>query len=72
MHRRVIEGRKGYLCFFLRYSKAFDTVWHDGLWFKLWEMGVRGKMFGLGLSSRCMMSLRVLFFWREKILIRLI
>ena len=21
-----------------------DTVWRDGLWLKLWEMGVKGKM----------------------------
>ena len=20
------------------------TLWHDGLWLKLWEMGVRGKV----------------------------
>ncbi len=35
---------EGHLCFFLGVQKAFNTVWHDGLWFKLWEMGVRGKM----------------------------
>ena len=25
-------------------QKAFDSVWRNGLWFKLWEFGVRGKM----------------------------
>ena len=24
--------------------KAYDTVWRDGLWLKLWDMGVKGKM----------------------------
>ena len=30
-------------CFFIDFRKAFDTVWHGGLWRRLWEMGVRGK-----------------------------
>ena len=30
--------------FFLYVRKAYDTVWHDGLWLKLWEMGVRGRV----------------------------
>ena len=36
------QGKKSY-CFFIDYRKAFDTVWHDGLWKKLWDMGIRGK-----------------------------
>ena len=40
---RIREGRHTY-AFFLDIQKAFDTVWHDGLWFKLWEMAVRGRM----------------------------
>ena len=37
------EGKHTY-AFFLDVQKAFDTVWHDGLWFKLWELGVKGRM----------------------------
>ena len=40
---RMREGKHTYT-FFLDVQKAFDTVWHDGLWFKLWELGVRGRM----------------------------
>ena len=25
-------------------QKAYDTVWRDGLWLKLWDTGVKGKM----------------------------
>ncbi|MEP5445307.1 hypothetical protein, partial [Ekhidna sp.] len=31
-------------CFFLDVQKAYDTVWRNGLWKKLWEIGIRGKM----------------------------
>ena len=24
--------------------KAYDTVWRDGVWVKLWDMGVKGRM----------------------------
>ena len=40
--RRRRAGRTTY-CFFIDFRKAFDTVWHQGLWRRLWEMGVRGK-----------------------------
>ena len=29
---------------FLDTRKAYDTVWRDGLWTKLWDEGVQGKM----------------------------
>ena len=25
-------------------QKAYDSVWHNGLWLKLWEFGVREKI----------------------------
>ena len=32
---------------FLNISKAFDRVWHDGLFFKLKQNGVSGNLFQL-------------------------
>ena len=40
---RIREDKQTY-AFFLDVRKAYDTVWHDGLWCKLWDMGIRGKM----------------------------
>ena len=40
---RLREGKKTY-AFFLDVQKAYDTVWRNGLWVKMWELGVRGKM----------------------------
>ena len=37
------EGKKTY-AFFLDVQKAYDTVWRNGLWVKLWDLGVRGRM----------------------------
>ena len=34
-------------CAFLDYSKAFDYVVRDNLWYKLLKLGVRGKMFNI-------------------------
>ena len=28
----------------LKVQKAYDSVWHEGLWYKLWDMGVMGRM----------------------------
>ena len=41
---RKAEGKESYVLFVDTY-KAFPTVWLDGLFYKLWEKGVRGKMF---------------------------
>ena len=35
---------KNIYAFFLDIQKAYNTVWHDGLWYKLWVMGVKGRM----------------------------
>ena len=33
-------------------QKAYDTVWRNGLWVKMWELGVRGKMWRV-ISRKC-------------------
>ena len=40
---KLREGKCTY-AFFLDVRKAYDTVWRDGLWVKLWDMGVKGRM----------------------------
>ena len=39
---RLREGKYTY-AFFLNVRKAYDTVWCDGLWVKLWDMRCEGK-----------------------------
>ena len=48
MLNEVVQGRfkeyKVTYAFFLYVKKTYNTGWHDGLWLKLLEMGVRGKV----------------------------
>ena len=37
------KGRKLF-CLFVDYQKAFDTVWREGLWFKLVRANINGKI----------------------------
>jgi hypothetical protein len=39
---RLRQGKATY-AFFLDLKKAYDTVWRDGLLYKLWNRGIRGK-----------------------------
>ena len=43
---RLREGKQTY-AFFLDVQKAYDNVWRDGLWVKMWDMGVRGKLWSV-------------------------
>ena len=43
MQGRFREDKETY-AFFLDVQKAYDTVCRDGLWLKLWDMGVKGRM----------------------------
>ena len=40
---RLLEGKKTF-CFFLDIKKAYDTVWRDWLWYRMWDMGIQGKL----------------------------
>ena len=35
--------KKRLFCTFIDYSKAFDTVWRDALWYKMAKVGIKGK-----------------------------
>ena len=49
------RGSKVYACFFDT-SKAFDVVWHQGLFTKLFELGVNGKLWRTVLAMYTDMS----------------
>ncbi len=38
-----VENNSPTYCCFLDNTKAFDTVWHDGLFYKLHKLGISGK-----------------------------
>ena len=48
VYTEIVQGRlkedKETYTFFLDVQKAYDIVWRDGLCLKLWDMGVKGKM----------------------------
>jgi hypothetical protein len=37
--------KKKLFCAFIDFEKAFDTVWRDGLWYKLLMCNIKGKMY---------------------------
>ena len=37
--------------FFLEVKNAYDTVWRDGFRYKIWEMGINGKIWIMIRSS---------------------
>ena len=39
-----LHRRKKLFCLYIDYRKAFDLVWRDGLWYKLLNAGVDGKI----------------------------
>ena len=44
----IVQGRfredKDMYSLFVDVQKAYDTVWRGILWLKLWDMGVKGRM----------------------------
>lgn len=47
VNMRKAKKKRTYLCF-IDIKKAFDSVWHPGLFYKLHEIGIKGKLW------RCM------------------
>ena len=54
-----LETGKKLYAFFIDYSKAFDYVVHDNLWFKLLKCGVRGKIVNLIRNMYCKVKTNV-------------
>ena len=44
LSNKYVQENQGrlYTCF-IDFKKAFDTVWHDGLFFKLQQLGINGN-----------------------------
>ena len=42
--------KKKLFCAFIDFEKAFDTVWRDGLWYKLLMCNIKGKMYNAILN----------------------
>ena len=46
IYHKKRAGRRLYTCF-IDITKAYDTVWREGLWVKLHAAGVRGRMWNV-------------------------
>ena len=59
---KYVEDQKGriYSCF-IDFKKAFDTVWHDGLFYKLQQIGIKGHFLetlqNIYKNTRCAIKL---------------
>ena len=55
----IINSNKQLFCAFIDFSKAFDYVVRDNMWYKLFHLGIRGKMLNLIQSIYSHVSSRV-------------
>jgi hypothetical protein len=62
----IDNGSKVYICF-LDTSKAFDVVWHEGLFVKLYELGVKGKLWRIIVEAYTDMTTAV---WHDGLMSR--
>ena len=42
--QRQKKRKKAYYCAFLDIKRAYDVVWREALWERLWQSGIRGKL----------------------------
>ena len=54
------NNSKRFTCF-LDIQKAFDKMWHNGLFTKLYDMGIRSKLHGINIELHTNMKSRVFF-----------
>lgn len=52
--------KKKLFCLFVDYTKAFDMVWRDGLWYKLVKENVDGKILNVIRNMYCNIKSRVM------------
>ena len=50
---------------FIDYQKAFDTIWRDGLWFKLVKEGIGGKFLNIIKNMYSKLKSCVLVNWQK-------
>jgi len=55
----IINSNKQLFCAFIDFSKAFDYVVRDNMWYKHFHLGIRGKMLDLIQSIYSHVSSRV-------------
>ena len=56
-----LNNNKRLFCAFIDFSKAFDYVVRDNLWFKLIKLGIRGKILNIIMSMYENVKSRVKF-----------
>jgi hypothetical protein len=43
----MLSKKKKLFCAFVDFQTAFDTIWHNGLWFKLSRIGIQGSVYNV-------------------------
>ena len=41
----LLKSKKKLFCAFVHFKQVFDTVWRNGLWYKMLENGIKGKCY---------------------------
>ena len=70
--KKMLRNRGKLFCAFVDLKKAFDSIYHHGLWLKLFRVGIKGellriikemyskvKMFGIVMIIQISMNVRL-------------